>query len=181
MTDPTPRQENRSDFRGHPASLAPDVLLKQCTTRRYKASGPGGQHRNKVETAVELTHTPTGITAAATERRSQNDNQRAALKRLRLKLAIDHRCDTDPSQPPSNLWQSRVKDRRIVLSADHTDFPTLLAEALDTLAALTHNMPKTATVLGATSSQLIKLFQKEPAALVKVNHVRTAMGMHTLK
>lgn len=177
MTDPTPRQH----FQSHPAGLDPDDLLKQCTTRRYKASGPGGQHRNKVETAIELTHTPTGITAAATERRSQKDNQRVALKRLRLKLAIEHRCETDAEQPPSNLWQSRVKDRRIVLSAEHTDFPTLLAESLDTLVALGHDMPKAAIALGTTSSQLIKLFQKEPAAIVNVNDDRAARGMHGLK
>jgi RF-1 domain len=177
----------------HPASLDPDVLLKQCTTRRYKASGPGGQHRNKVETAVELTHSPTGITAAATERRSQNDNQRAALKRLRLKLAIEYRTPgptitIDPSSPDtlpgagtSGLWQSRLKAKRIEISADHTDFPTLIAEALDTLAALGYDMPKAAAVLGTTSSQLIKLFQKEPAVMAKVNAERTSRGMRVLR
>lgn len=179
MSDPTPSPS----FRGHPASLDDDALLKQCTVRRTKASGPGGQHRNKTDSAVILTHTPTGITAHATERRSQHANHREALKRLRLKLAIEHRSPAlpDPSQPPSELWQSRVKARRIVLSADHADFPTLLAEALDTLAALAYDHAKAAAALGVTSSQLVKLFQKEPAAMVMVNARRTDLGLHALK
>lgn len=165
----------------HPAALDDDALLKQCAVRRTKASGPGGQHRNKTDSAVILTHTPTGISAHATERRSQHDNHRTALKRLRLKLAIEHRRESDPSQPPSTLWQSRVKDRRLVLSADHADFPTLLAETLDTLAALNYDHTKAATVLGVTPSQLVKLFQKEPAAMGKVNARRAEFGLHPLK
>lgn len=187
MPDRTPSQPDR----GHPAALDPEDLLKQCSTRRYRASGPGGQHRNKVETAIELTHTPTGIKANATERRSQNDNQRAALKRLRVKLAIEYRTPRtevtiDPVNPDtlpgaSALWQSRVKDRRIVLSADHADFPTLLAEAMDMLAALGYDMSKAAIVLGTTSSQLTKLLQKEPAAMACVNKERTMRGMRVLR
>jgi hypothetical protein len=174
MPDPTPSPS-------HPAALDPEALLKQCTIRRTKATGPGGQHRNKTDSAVILTHTPTGITAHATERRSQHANHREALKRLRLKLAIEHRVDSDPSQPPSALWQSRVKDRRIVLSADHADFPTLLAEALDVLAALGYDHTKAAAALGVTPSQLVKLLQKEPAALAQINAKRVAAGLHPLK
>ncbi len=169
--------------RRHPAALDPDDLLKQCKVRRYKASGPGGQHRNKVETAIELSHTPTGLIANATERRSQQDNQRIALKRLRLKLAIEYRCEQlpDPTDPPSALWQSRIKDKKIILSADHTDFPTLLAEAMDLLAAMGYDHAKTAAVLGVSSSQLVRLLQKEPAALSQVNQERGARNMNTLR
>lgn len=165
----------------HPASLSPEALLKQCTVRRFKATGPGGQHRNKVETAVELTHTPTGVIASATERRSQRDNQHMALKRLRLRLAVDHRLPADPSQPCSEPWRSRVVDRRIVLSVDHDDFPTLLAEALDRLASLAYDHEKAAAGLGVTPSQLVKLLAKEPAALARVNEARAKSGRHRLR
>lgn len=170
-------------MRLHPAGLDDDALLKQCTVRRTKASGPGGQHRNKTDSAVILTHTPTGISAHATERRSQHANHREALKRLRLKLAIEYRTPElpDPSQPPSALWQSRTKARRLVLSADHADFPTLLAEALDTLAALGYDHTNAAAALGVTPSQLVKLFQKEPAAMAMVNDRRDDLGLHPLK
>lgn len=52
----------------------------------FKASGPGGQHRNKRDTAVRVRHFPSGITAIATEHRSQARNKELALTRLELKL-----------------------------------------------------------------------------------------------
>jgi protein subunit release factor A len=52
----------------------------------FKASGPGGQHRNKRETAVRVRHLPSGITVLATEHRSQARNKALALRRLDLRL-----------------------------------------------------------------------------------------------
>ena len=52
----------------------------------FKASGPGGQHRNKRETAVRVRHLPSGITVLATEHRSQARNKALALRRLELRL-----------------------------------------------------------------------------------------------
>lgn len=53
----------------------------------FKSSGPGGQHKNKRETAVRVRHIPTGVTVTAGEERSQALNREVALERLRRKLA----------------------------------------------------------------------------------------------
>ena len=63
-----------------------DALLAECEVEFVKGSGPGGQHRNKTETAVRLMHRPTGIKAQASERRSQGQNLGVALDRLRMLL-----------------------------------------------------------------------------------------------
>ena len=67
-------------------ALEADALLAQCNVDVYTGGGPGGQHRNKTESAVRLTHPPTGVTVTATERRSQHENREVALERLRERL-----------------------------------------------------------------------------------------------
>lgn len=68
--------------------LPPDdeTLLGECDVETYRGSGPGGQHRNRTETAVRLRHRPTGLVAQATERRSQGQNLGVALERLRARI-----------------------------------------------------------------------------------------------
>lgn len=63
-----------------------ETLLAECDVESFRGSGPGGQHRNKTETAVRLRHRPTGLVAQATERRSRQQNLALALERLQARL-----------------------------------------------------------------------------------------------
>lgn len=171
-----------TDGRHHYASLDPDSLSNQCDFRTTRRSGPGGQHRNKVETAVILTHRPTGIVAEASERRSQVENRREALFRLRLKLALEVRSPTETTPyQPSPLWRSRLRGGKIMVNPGHDDFPALLAEALDVLEDRNHDVKLAAEVLGCSSTQLIKLLAAEPRALGLLNAQRAREGLHPLR
>ncbi|MCA9133274.1 MAG: peptide chain release factor-like protein [Planctomycetales bacterium] len=163
----------------HPSRLAEEELLKRCDVRSDRRSGPGGQHRNKVETAIVVTHRPSGITAEASERRSQVENRRVALFRLRLALALGLRMEVGPG-PASPLWHSRVKNQRIAVSAMHEDYPSLLAELLDQLAAGDYCVVAAGDHFGVSPSQVVKLLRQYPPALRTVNEARAARGLHRL-
>lgn len=214
----SPRSESATAWH-HPACQDDQALLAQCALHKSRTTGPGGQHRNKVETAVNLHHLPSGVLAQASERRSVTDNKRVALRRLRLQLAMDVRCPVPVGEIGSSLWSSRrrgpakpvqeasdpvldalgVKLRpgaalaaigagpkgapagRISCSPDHSDYPSLLAEALDVIADARWDHRKAAVRLGVSASQLLKLVKDYPPALVKMNAERAKVGERPLK
>jgi hypothetical protein len=164
----------------HPADDEPARLLADCDVTRTRRSGPGGQNRNKVETAVVLRHRPSGLVAEASERRSQAENLRRALFRLRLNLALHVRRPADRGPAPSPTWQSRCRGGRIAVAPEHDIFPSILAEALDALDAQGLDLKSAADSLGCTPSQLTKLLKEEPRALAQVNDHRRELGLRPL-
>ncbi|MEC9374550.1 MAG: peptide chain release factor-like protein [Planctomycetota bacterium] len=165
----------------HPAALDEEALLAQCEFGSARSSGPGGQHRNKVETKVVLTHRPTGISAQAGERRSQGENKRVAMFRLRLALATQHRETVPYGEIGSALWKSRRQGERIVCNPSHRDYPALLAEALDAIADAKWEPRKPAIRLEVSASQLVKLVKDHPPALAMWNAERAKRKLHALK
>ena len=163
----------------HPAQLAEEHLLAECKVTRTRGSGPGGQHRNKVETAIVVEHLPTGLRGEASERRSQKQNRQQAILRLRVKLALEVRQES--RSQPSDLWQQRAKGGRISVSAQHEDFPAFLAEVLDVIHAGAYALPASAELLSVSTSQLVKFLKVEPAALIQVNRERQSLGQSPLR
>ena len=163
----------------HPAALPIDALLAACEETAVRRSGPGGQHRNKVETGVVLRHRPTGIVAEASERRSRAENRAVAVRRLRMRLAIGHR--EPPAPAPSALWCGRRREGRLAVASDHEDLPALVAEALDVIAAAGLAMPEAAAHLGVSATQLVRLLGHEPAALADLNRLRAAVALPRLR
>ncbi|MDI9446257.1 MAG: peptide chain release factor-like protein [Planctomycetota bacterium] len=165
----------------HPLAIPPEELYRQCRVERLRRSGPGGQHRNKVETAVRLFHPATGVSAEAAERRSQEENRRRALTRLRVNLALQVRRHVDEDRQPGPAWRARMAGGRIRISPEHEDFPVILAEALDFLAAREHDTRLAANALGCSASQLVRLLKLEPRALELVNRARQEIGLARLR
>jgi len=165
----------------HPAAMDEEKLRAECQLRQVRRSGPGGQRRNKVSTGIVLRHQPTGIEAEATERRSQAENRRLALFRLRVNLALHVRSPRSLHAEPSPLWRSRLSGGKLSVNPAHRDFPALLAEALDRIAALEADVARAARQLAVTSSQLVRLLAKEPRALELVNQWRAQRGLRPLR
>ncbi len=165
----------------HPATLPEPQLLRDCEIRFDRRSGPGGQHRNKVETAVVITHRPTGVQGEASERRSQAANRRTATFRLRVNLALAVRSDQRFGETASPLWQARIRGGRIALRPDHEDFPSLLAELLDVLSEHQLDLRAASAALGITPSQIVRMLKMQPRALQQVNQGRGQQGKGTLR
>ena len=90
--------------------LTDDQLLAQCEVDTYRASGPGGQKRNKTSSAVRLRHPPSGLLVIAEESRSQHENKARALKRLRQALYLKLREPIPQAERPKVYTPHPVMD-----------------------------------------------------------------------
>jgi protein subunit release factor A len=85
-------------------------LLSQCRVDTFQAGGKGGQHQNRTESAVRLTHRPTGVVVTARDERSQHRNRAIALERLRKRLRKRNRR---PKRRIRTKVPRREKERRL--------------------------------------------------------------------
>lgn len=88
--------------------------IKDIRIEYYRSRGPGGQRKNKKETAVRIRHIPTGITAIATEFRSQARNRALAMKRLkeRLQRLKVRRKPRIPTKIPRAVRERILEEKR---------------------------------------------------------------------
>jgi protein subunit release factor A len=98
----------------HPDRPDDDTLLSECRVETFRAGGPGGQHQNKTESAVRLTHLPTGITVTVRDSRSQHRNRQIALDRLRAALEERARPEVPriPTKTPAGQKRKRLDEKR---------------------------------------------------------------------
>jgi hypothetical protein len=162
-----------------------DALIAQSEVDRYRASGPGGQHRNKTESAVRLRHKLTGVTAIGEDSRSQAENKVHAVRRLRSAIALEVR-------EPVRLEDYRPSTRLANIVAGGTaplgaktrltgDYWAAMAELLDVLVAGNLEIAMTAQRLGITTGALSKLLLHDESVARVVNDLRRAKGMRPLR
>ncbi len=99
--------------------LLPDndeQLLKQCEVDTYRSSGKGGQHVNRTDSAVRLTHLPTGIAVTSQQERSQYMNKAICLEKLRRKVAaLNYRPPKRiPTKKPKSAQEKILKQKALV-------------------------------------------------------------------
>ena len=164
-------------------------LLRQCDQHEYRSSGPGGQHRNKVSSAIRLRHRPTGISAHGDDSRSQHQNRALALKRLRMNIACQHRRGADLAGPvPDYVRQCTFVARggeaagrlRLAVGVRDQRFWHVAAYLLDLLDAAGGSLAVAAEVIGVTSSNFAKVLDSERHLLAAAQDIRKRHGLGRL-
>lgn len=162
-----------------------DQLIAQCEVDRYRASGPGGQHRNKTESAVRLRHKLSGISAIGEDSRSQSENKLHAVRRLRSAIALEVR---EPvfleNYVPSPRLAAFVAAGTAPLGAKTRltgEYWAAIGELLDLVVANNLEIGTSAQKLGITTGALSKLLLHDESVGRVLNDLRRAKNMRPLR
>lgn len=167
-------------------SLTDAQLLAQCAVDTYRASGPGGQKRNKTSSAVRIRHEPSGLTVIAEESRSQHENKAKALKRLRRALHLKLRLPLVQEElecvgQRPELAAARNHAGRLDVGRKDPRFWPAAALILDVLDAVQARVADAARLLGVTTGNLIDFLQTEPKLWEQANQLRARHGHKKLQ
>ncbi|MDQ3339807.1 MAG: peptide chain release factor-like protein [Myxococcota bacterium] len=172
-------------MRAHYLLASDDALIAQCEVDRYRASGPGGQHRNKTESAVRLRHKLSGVMAIGEDSRSQSENKLHAVRRLRSAIALEVREPVAiETFVPSARLAAFVAAGTAPLGAKTKltgQYWASIGELLDLLVAGQLEIGTTAQRLGITTGALSKLLLHDDQVGRVVNDLRRGKGMRPLR
>jgi hypothetical protein len=169
-------------------SLTDDQLLSQCAVDTYRASGPGGQKRNKTSSAVRIRHLPSGLIVIAEESRSQHENRAKALGRLRQAFFLRIRDPLVPAElAPERLagradyGDARDSKGRLDLGKRDPRFWPAAGVVLDVLLAAQARVSEASKVLGISTANLLAFLQTSPKVWEQANHLRAQFGHKPLR
>lgn len=167
-------------------SLSDSQLLAQCEVDTYRASGPGGQKRNKTSSAVRLRHPPSGLLVIAEESRSQHENRARALKRLREAIYLKCRELVSCSEGEGNNIRHLLEiltgpcDRLLLGKRDPRFWP-VAGLVLDVLNFTEGKLSEASNQLGISTGNLIDFLQTSPKLWEQVNYLRKEYDLKPLK
>jgi hypothetical protein len=155
-------------------------LLAESDVDTYRGSGPGGQNRNKVESAVRIRHRPTGITAIAEESRSQAENRQRALRRLRKAIALRVRRPIAEDIVPQEIRACIDGKGRLSVGRRDGRYLAAAASILDVLVAAEGSISSAASRLGITTGNLSAYLTSDEDLMTEVNRIRADRGLRAL-
>jgi hypothetical protein len=169
-------------------TLSDERLMAQVEVDTYRASGPGGQKRNKTSSAVRMRHLPTGLIVIAEESRSQHDNRARAFLRLRQAFFLKLRDELTPEELTAgalarhpDYQDARTAAGRLDLGRKDPRFWPAAGLVLDVLQALEARVSEAAEVLGISTANLIQFLAVETKVWEEANHLRTQFGHKALR
>jgi len=154
-------------------------LVGECDVQIYKASGPGGQHRNKVSSAVRLCHRASGLVAIGSESRSQHENKARAIRRLREAFALAVRVPVSTDF----VWPDTVEiaNARLRVNEKNPAYHHVVAIVLDAFAQQGGKLKEAAAELKLTPSGLVKFLWEHRKAWREVAQMRARAGLGSLR
>lgn len=154
-------------------------LLAECEIDTYRASGPGGQHRNKVSSAIRLRLRGSEMVVTGTGSRSQHENKAKALSRLREALALTARAPlVRPVRWPDNV---RIESQQLHVSERNPARHEVVALVLDALSEGAGDVKLAAAALDLTPSSLTRFLLRYPKAWMELNRLRAERGLPPLR
>ncbi len=162
-------------------TLDDSSLLAQCEVDTYRGSGPGGQKRNKTESAVRVRHLPTGIIVIAEESRSQAENRGRALQRMRKALALRLREPVEGEGVPEAVRACIDKRGRLSVGQRDRRYLPAAAVVLDLLAASSGSVSTVAERLGLSTSNVSAFLTGDEELLAQANRMRAELGLKPLR
>lgn len=151
-------------------ALTDDELLRVCRVERRRGTGPGGQKRNKTESAVTVLHETSGCSGSSDETRSQISNRLIALRHLRLDLALRLREPAPAAWPFTDVPSPRA-----------AAYPLWTATLLDVLAGCGLRISEAATFCGLSTGRLVRDLARDPVLWQEVNRLRRTAGLTPLR
>jgi hypothetical protein len=163
-------------------------LLNQCAVDTYRASGPGGQKRNKTSSAVRMRHLPSGLIVIAEESRSQHENRARALRRMRqalyLKIREEIPAPATAEKTPAlsdEIRSARNAAGRLDLGKKDPRFWPAAAFVLDVLQAAQGRIGDTARTLDLSTGNLNDFLQTDTKVWEQANVIRHRFGLKPLR
>ncbi len=145
-----------------------EELFRSCRMQAFKASGHGGQKVNKTSSAVRIVHGPTGIEATSSESRSQHENRHHALRKLRMRIALEIRSE------------DRTAIDNFEIGMSNPGYPLLVAMLLDELHRYGYRLAESAGAVALSTGQLVRLLERDSELWQKINSGRKTNGLRPL-